>query len=50
MSLTMGLFLLMILTTNLGGFLQGLFAQAISFVDELIHALRTNTSDLKAPT
>lgn len=39
MSLTMGLFLLMILTTNLGGFLQGLFAQAISFVDELIHAL-----------
>ncbi|RUO35829.1 flagellar biosynthetic protein FliR [Aliidiomarina sanyensis] len=39
MSLTMGLFLLMTLTTNLGSYLQRLFANSLGFVSEFIQAL-----------
>lgn len=38
MSLTMGIFLLMVLTTNLGGFLQGLFSQGYNFMQDMLLA------------
>ncbi|WP_194756473.1 flagellar biosynthetic protein FliR [Aliidiomarina indica] len=39
MSLTMGLFLIMTLTTNLGSYLQRLFANSIEFISHFLDAL-----------
>ena len=38
-SLTLGLFLLLVLMTDFGRFLQGLFAEGLQFLSQLVEAL-----------